>query len=296
MPPTAQDALRGPVSTCSVQCSPASRPAPWPGTSARIGPLGPRRRRRRNAGQAAALATVDLVRASHGQPRTIPLPSGPMPAGHHAAHRPQAHRPAAPGRAARHTEPLRVQRGADRSGGSAADTRGLSVRTPGWHRTPGHRTPGRWMSARPVGRTSHGGPDEADRATTDLAGVRTPRDRRPPARRPDLAGSRHLGALGHPRRLRGDGTCAAALTAATTGPLPSTAGIRPRPGALLSSDDYGSSVEPAEKLHPLWQGARRDRHKLEQARSGFDQGVVSELRAVYSGVRCAGVGWRRRGE
>jgi hypothetical protein len=72
MPPTAQDALRGPVSTCSVQCSPASRPAPWPGTSARIGPLGPRRRRRRNAGQAAALATVDLVRASHGQPRTIP--------------------------------------------------------------------------------------------------------------------------------------------------------------------------------------------------------------------------------
>jgi hypothetical protein len=67
-------------------------------------------------------------------------------------------------------------------------------------------------------------------------------------------------------------------------------------GALLSSDDFGSSVEPAEKLHPLWQGARRDRHKLEQARSGFDQGVVSELRAVYSGVRCAGVGWRRRGE
>jgi hypothetical protein len=54
-------------------------------------------------------------------------------------------------------------------------------------------------------------------------------------------------------------------------------------GALLSSDDFGSSVEPAEKLHPLCQGARRDRHKLEQARSGFDQGVVSELRAVYSG-------------
>ena len=43
-------------------------------------------------------------------------------------------------------------------------------------------------------------------------------------------------------------------------------------GALLSSDDYGSSVEPAAKLHPLWQGARRDRHKLEQARSVFDQG------------------------
>jgi hypothetical protein len=26
-----------------------------------------------------------------------------------------------------------------------------------------------------------------------------------------------------------------------------------RPGALPSSDDYGSSVEPAAKLHPLWQ-------------------------------------------
>jgi hypothetical protein len=75
-----------------------------------------------------------------------------------------------------------------------------------------------------------------------------------------------------------------------------SAGVERRLGALLSSDDYGSSVERTAKLHPLWQGARRDRHKLEQARSGFDQGVVSELRAVYSGVRCAGVGWRRRGE
>jgi hypothetical protein len=27
-----------------------------------------------------------------------------------------------------------------------------------------------------------------------------------------------------------------------------------RPGALLSSDDYGSSVDGAAKLHPLWQG------------------------------------------
>jgi hypothetical protein len=90
-------------------------------------------------------------------------------------------------------------------------------------RTPGHRTPGHRMSARPVGRTSHGGPDEADRATTG------------PGRRPDILatgdhplggptspGSRRLGALGHPGRLRGDGTCAAALTA-VTGQLPSTA-------------------------------------------------------------------------
>jgi hypothetical protein len=65
-------------------------------------------------------------------------------------------------------------------------------RTPG-HRTPGHRTRGRWMSARPVGRTSHGGPDEADRATTDLAGVRTPRARRAPLGGPTSPGSRRLG-------------------------------------------------------------------------------------------------------
>jgi hypothetical protein len=65
-------------------------------------------------------------------------------------------------------------------------------RTPG-HRTRGHRTRGRWMSARPVGRTSHGGPDEADRATTGLAGVRTPRARRAPLGGPTSPGSRRLG-------------------------------------------------------------------------------------------------------
>jgi len=35
-----------------------------------------------------------------------------------------------------------------------------------------------------------------------------------------------------------------------------SAGVERRLGALLSSDDYGSSVERAEKLHPLWRGAR----------------------------------------
>jgi hypothetical protein len=32
--------------------------------------------------------------------------------------------------------------------------------------------------------------------------------------------------------------------------------VRLRLGALLSSDDYGSSVERAAKLHPLWQAWR----------------------------------------
>ena len=61
---------------------------------------------------------------------------------------------------------------------------------------------------------------------------------------------------------------------ATTLPLPSRVCWRQQRtrGALLSSDDFGSSVERTAKLHPLWQGARRERHKLEQARSGFDQG------------------------
>src|SRR5215217_904597 len=87
-----------------------------------------------------------------------------------------------------------------------------------------HRTRGRWTSARPVGRTSPRWTGDADRATTGLAGVRT--SSRPATTRwaaQASPGSRRLGALGHPGRLRGDGTYAAALTAAATGQLPSTA-------------------------------------------------------------------------
>jgi hypothetical protein len=34
-------------------------------------------------------------------------------------------------------------------------------------------------------------------------------------------------------------------------------GLAPTGGALLSSDDYGSSVERTATLHPVWQGEVR---------------------------------------
>jgi hypothetical protein len=150
-------------------------------TSARVGPLGPRRRRRQDAGQAAALARVDLMRASHGQRRPLPFPSGPRPAGDHAARRPRGTstgwtrpgRPATPSHS-------RVQRGADNLAalprtGEACPSGHLDARTPG-HRTRGHWTPDAWtLDVRSTGWTDipTAGPDEADRATTGLAGVRT---------------------------------------------------------------------------------------------------------------------------
>jgi hypothetical protein len=64
--------------------------------------------------------------------------------------------------------------------------------------------------------------------------------------------------LGNQGRLRDGNTASATVTTAVTRQLLGVAPrSKPRLGALLSSDDYGSSVEPAEKLHPLWQGAWR---------------------------------------
>jgi hypothetical protein len=210
------------VSTCSVPCSPATRPAPWPWTSTRVGPAA-WRRRSRDAGQAAALG--------YGQPSCEPgtanaAPSLPVrPDAGRRPRRPRttgARRPAAPdwGRPATPSH-SRVQRG--------ADTPGVAPRTP--EACPsGHLDApdtGRVDAGRPLDRLDgrpHDGTGDADRATTGLAGVRT--SSRPATTRwaaQASPGSRRLGALGHPGRLRGDGTYAAALTAAATGQLPSTA-------------------------------------------------------------------------
>jgi hypothetical protein len=152
-----------------------------------------------------------------------PFPSGPMQAGDHAAGGPRRHvDPLRPAGAARHTSHSRSS-----AARTARRRRGhrRPVRPDTWMpRTPG--CTGRVDAGRPLDRLDghpHGGPDEADRATTGPAGVRTSRDRRHPLGGPTAPGSRRLGALGHPRLLRGDGTCAAALTAAATGQLPSPA-------------------------------------------------------------------------
>jgi hypothetical protein len=179
----------------------------------------------------------------------------------------------------------------------------------------GQRTPGRsdartghWTPVPWTGKRGHWSPDtghctpDAGRgrgqADEGAAGIRTSWATTPSDRtlgRPTVFLWTAPAALDSPCRLGGEAAFQREI-ASRRQLLGRSAGVERRLGALLSSDDFGSSVEPAVKLHPLWQGARRDRHKLEQARSGFDQGVVSELRAVYSGVRCAGVGWRRRGE
>jgi hypothetical protein len=232
------------VSTCCVPGSP-TRPAPWPWTSTRVGPAA-RRRRSRDAGQAAALGS-DQPLCEPGTANTAPsLPV--RPSAGRRPRRPQttgARRPAAPGRGG---PPHRATPGSSADRAAAAPRTPERVRPDTWmHRTPGHRTPGRWTpgrwtpgrwtSARPVGRTS---------SRRDW-GRGQGNDR--PGRRPDISsrpattrwaarpgpGHGAWGALGHPGRLRGDGTCTAALTAAATGQLPSTARheAAPRRTALL---------------------------------------------------------------
>ena len=64
--------------------------------------------------------------------------------------------------------------------------------------------------------------------------------------------------LGNQGRLRDGNTASATVTTAVTRQLLGVAPrSKPRLGALLSSDDYGSSVERTAKLHPLCRVANR---------------------------------------
>jgi hypothetical protein len=221
------------VSTCSVSCSPTNRTAPWRWTSAPVGPAA----RWRAAGAPAKRRPGLPSNPRASQARSTqhhPFPSDLMRAGDQAASGPRRHvEPAAPSGSARSTEPYQGPARHRQRGCRAADTGGLSVRTPRWnrsrghrtrgHRTRGHRTRGHQTSARPIGRTSARRTEDADRATTGVAGVRT--CWRPATTRwaANLAGAAASGPLGHPLRLRGDNICAAALTAAATEQLRSTA-------------------------------------------------------------------------
>jgi hypothetical protein len=116
---------------------------------------------------------------------------------------------------------------------------------------------------RPLPPARHGEP-EATRTgerTNGTEGTRTPSI----ATTPKTARRDTPSPLLWGRRLRlsnqgwlGDGNTASATetTAATRSLLGVALSSKPRLGALLSSDDFGSSVERTAKLHPLWRGQR----------------------------------------
>jgi hypothetical protein len=200
-----------------------------------------RRRRSRDAGQASAPGD-GRPRGRRARPTAVPSPPRqarcrqattrprtPGPSIHCA--KPGAPHPATPGPARRGPR-----------GGSAAD----SAACPSGHLDTGRLDTGhRTLDVRSTGWTDVPRRDRgADRAMTSLAGARTSPRRRPPLGGPTSPGSQRLGALGHPGRPRGDGTCAWALTAATDSCL-APPGMRPRLGALLSCVGFGWYEESA---------------------------------------------------
>jgi hypothetical protein len=150
----------GLVSTCSFSYSqptdrhPGAGPAPLVGQAANAAPQPVRMR----CGGPGLPST--LVRATHCQRTTIPSPPGPIraattqPLADHSdtsnPMRPDVGGPAAPTHA-------RIQRGADSADAAAADTGGVSVRTPGSRRSGGHRSRGHQTSARPLDGRPPGG-------------------------------------------------------------------------------------------------------------------------------------------
>jgi hypothetical protein len=258
---------------------PRHRPTPWPWTSTRVGPPGPRRRRSRTPAKRRP-----WLRRPHGSqarpPLRHPFPSGPMQAGDHAARGPRARRPAAPGRGG---PPHRATPGSSAARTARQQRRGhrsVSVRTPG---CTGRLDTGRLDAGCPLDRLD-GRPtaDRTRRTGQRPAGVRT--SSRPATTR-WAARPRRVTAPGDarpPRTARGDGTGAAALTAATTGQLPSTTrhDAAPRRTAVLGrfrverrANGEASSVMA----------------RAEQARSVFDQGSCRSCGRFTVG--CVALSW-----
>ena len=244
------------MSTRSFSCSPANRPAPWHWTSSLAGQAARRRRSLCACDAAAQIPPSTLVRATANAAPS--LPSDPMRAGDHAARGPR-----------RHVEPI-----APNGDGPPhrAIPRASAVRTARLH-SRGHRRPVRPDTCMaPVAwtprawtpdvrltdwtRTSAQRTEDADRATTGVAGVRT--SSRPATTR--WAARPRPGRSVWWRSASHNGS---AVTTPAPRPWPPPLNNCPAPpstprlGALLSSDDFGSSVERTARLHPLWQVHRR---------------------------------------
>jgi hypothetical protein len=186
------------VSTCSLPCSPANRPAPWRWTSFLGQPGGERGAAACATAKRRPRSAVD-TRAGHALP-TFDHPSQPgriraattKPLGDHS----DTSNPGPPNVACPAAPTSGMQRGPDSADAEATDTGRLAVRTPGSHRSPGHRTPGHRTSTRPSGRTS------ARRTERRTAWPASGHPRRPRRRRrrlggPNLAGVAASAALGN---------------------------------------------------------------------------------------------------
>jgi hypothetical protein len=140
-------------------------------------------------------------------------------------------------------------------------------RTPGRSDGTGHRTPvagtgkrGHWTLAPDTGhRTPDTGhrtlAEDADRVTTARPASGPPGPPRRATARWDAqpcSCGRRLRALDSPCRLGGEAAFQREI-ASRRQLLGRSGGVERRLGALLSSDDYGSSVERIGRRHPLWQ-------------------------------------------
>jgi hypothetical protein len=131
----------------------------------------------------------------------------------------------------------------------------------------GHRSRGQqaWTL---VARTGHRTPDTGrgrGQADEGAAGIRTSWATTPSDRalgRPTVFLWTAPAALGSLCRLGGEAAFQREI-ASHQQLLGRSAGVERRLGALLSSDDFGSSVERTAKLHPLWQAGTRSWVALE---------------------------------
>jgi hypothetical protein len=214
----------------------------------------------------------DRRQLPHSQPEQT---TGPLAdtAGDHAGAGPSQPRSAALPHRRSTNRPWRRQGRTRTQDARTQDTRRPDTRRPDTghpqtgHRYTRHWTPGHRSTRTPDTRT----PEHADTgarghrtgATNGVASIRTSSTIRP-RRRP--AGHRTVPPGG--RRLR---AAINASSATATRPAPPThpggdrapprrlCTVQARLGALLSSNDYGSRVERAAKLHPLWRSLESGR-------------------------------------
>jgi hypothetical protein len=188
------------VSTCSFSCSPANRPAPWRGPA----PLSTRRR-----GGAPASGRAMRRPSSAGDPSCEPprANAGPsVPVRPDAGRRPRRPRTTAARRThcaqrGRPAAPSHARGPARCADSAAAEPRTPEARPSGHLDGTGRVDTGRVDTGRPLDRLDgrpHGGRRTRTGRGPAWPASGHPRNRRPPAGRPDLARVAASGALGHP--------------------------------------------------------------------------------------------------